>query len=147
MISQCYSNNNAAHRRFEQRCQNDVLRESAQIDGSECFIEATVDWAKGSQERIEPIRSGKGVKSMAIVNRHGLPLAVCTNPANHHEATLVQLTVDSYTIDAKRDNPIGDRVYDSNELDDELRSDPLTGSHTENAAASRSEGIEIIQLH
>jgi len=35
-------------------------------------------------------RRGKGVKIMAIVDRHGLPVSVSTYAANHHEVTLVQ---------------------------------------------------------
>jgi transposase len=40
--------------------------------------------------------------------------------ANHHEVTLVQLSVDFYMIEAKPDNLIRDRAYDSDELDEEL---------------------------
>lgn len=58
---------------------------------------------------------------MAIVDRHGLPLAVATHAANHHEVTLVQLTFDFYMIEAGPENLIGDCAYDSNRLDAELR--------------------------
>jgi transposase len=58
---------------------------------------------------------------MAIVDRHGLPLAVATHAANHHEVTLVQLTFDFYMIEARPENLIGDRAYDSDKLDAELR--------------------------
>ena len=59
---------------------------------------------------------------MAIVDRHGLPLAVSTHAANHHEVTLVQLSFEFYMIEAKPDYLIGDRAYDSDKLDEELRS-------------------------
>jgi len=58
---------------------------------------------------------------MAIVDRHGLPLAVTTHAANHHEVTLVQLTFDFYMIEAKPENLIGDKAYDSDQLDQRLR--------------------------
>ena len=45
---------------------------------------------------------------MAIVDRHGLPLAVTTHAANHYEVTVVQLTFDIYMIEARPANPIGD---------------------------------------
>jgi transposase len=61
------------------------------------------------------------VKIIAIVDRHGLPLAVTTHAANHHEVTLVQLTFDFYMIEAKPGNLIGDRAYDSDKLDAEMR--------------------------
>ncbi|MFO1355120.1 MAG: transposase [Gammaproteobacteria bacterium] len=51
----------------------------------------------------------------------GLPLAVTTHAANHHEVTLVQLTFDFYMIEAKPENLIGDRAYDSDKLDAEMR--------------------------
>ncbi|WP_210202985.1 transposase, partial [Bradyrhizobium ottawaense] len=63
--------------------------------------------------------------------RHGLPLSVSTHAANHHEVRLVQLCFDFYMIEAKPENLIGDRAYDSDALDDELR----------------SQGIEMIAPH
>jgi hypothetical protein len=57
---------------------------------------------------------------MAIVDRHGLPLSVSTHAANHHEVSLVQLCFDFYMIEAKPENLIGDRAYDSDPLDQEL---------------------------
>jgi len=132
MLPQCYPNYKTVHRRFQQWCQNEVLRaaltelanllrEQGEVDESECYIDATFASAKGGGERIGPTRRGKGVKIMAIVDRHGLPLAVTTHAANHHEVTLVQLTFDFYMIEAKPENLIGDRAYDSDPLDAQLR--------------------------
>jgi hypothetical protein len=56
------------------------------------------------------------MKIMAIVDRHGLPLSVSTHAANHHEVRLVQLCFDFYMIEAKPQNLIGDRAYDSDPL-------------------------------
>ena len=60
---------------------------------------------------------------MGIVDRNGLPLAITTHAANHHEVTLVQLTFDFYMIEAKPEKLIGDRAYDSDRLDDDLKND------------------------
>jgi hypothetical protein len=38
-----------------------------------------------------------------------------------HEVRLVQLCFDFYMIEAKPENLIGDRAYDSDELDEKLR--------------------------
>ena len=65
------------------------------------------------------------MKIMAIVDRHGLPLSVSTHAANHHEVRLVQLCFDFYMIEAKPENLIGDRAYDSDPLDAELRKDGI----------------------
>lgn len=81
--------------------------------------------AKGGGDEIGPTRRGKGVKIMAIVDRHGLPLAVSTHAANHHEVTLVQLSFDFYMIEAKPQNLIGDKAYDSDKLDAQLRDDGI----------------------
>ncbi len=58
---------------------------------------------------------------MGIVDRHRLPLAANAHAANHHEVILVQLTFDFYMIEAKPENLIGEEVYDSDKLDEELR--------------------------
>ena len=136
MLPQGYPNYKTVHRRFQQWCRREVLRDvltdlantlrdEGGIDESECFIDATFASAKGGGEEIGPTKRGKGVKIMAIVDRHGLPLAVSTHAANHHEVTLVQLSFDFYMIEAKPENLIGDRAYDSDKLDDELRNDGI----------------------
>ena len=81
--------------------------------------------AKGGGAEIGPTKRGKGLKIMAIVDRHGLPLSVSTHAANHHEVRLVQLCFDFYMIEAKPENLIGDRAYDSDPLDEELRRDGI----------------------
>ena len=87
MLPQCYPNYKTVHRRFQQWCEKEVLRsvltdlanalrEQGEIDESECFIDATFASAKGGGAEIGKTKRGKGVKIMAIVDRHGLPLAV-----------------------------------------------------------------------
>lgn len=136
MLPQCYPNYKTVHRRFQQWCRNEVLRavltdlanalrDEGAIDESECFIDATFASAKGGGDEIGKTKRGKGVKIMAIVDRHGLPLAVSTHAANHHEVTLVQLSFDFYMIEAKPENLIGDKAYDSDKLDAELREDGI----------------------
>jgi len=142
MLPQWYPNYKTVHRRFQQWCRNEVLRailtdlanalrDEGALDESESFIDATFASAKGGGEEIGKTKRGKGVKIMAIVDRHGLPLAVSTHAANHHEVTLVQLSFDFYMIEAKPENLIGDRAYDSDPLDAQLR----------------EEGIEMISPH
>lgn len=131
MLPQYYPNYKTVHRRFQQWCRQEVLRkvlcdlanelrEQGGLDESECFVDAMFSSAKGGGEEIGPTKRGKGVKIMGIVDRHGLPLAVSTHAANHHEVTLVQLTFDFYMIEAKPEKLIGDKAYDSDDLDDEL---------------------------
>ena len=95
------------------------------LDEEECFIDATFVMAKGGGAEVGPTKRGKGMKIMAIVDRHGLPLSVSTHAANHHEVRLVQLCFDFYMIEAKPENLIGDRAYDSDPLDHALRQDGI----------------------
>jgi hypothetical protein len=97
------------------------LREPGEIDERACFIDATFASAKGGGAEIGPTRRGKGEKILAIVDRHGLPLSVSTHAANHHEVTLVQLSFDFYMLEAKPENLIGDKAYDSDALDESLK--------------------------
>lgn len=136
MLPQSYPNYKTVHRRFQSWCQKEVLRnvltdlanelrEEGGIDESECFIDATFSSAKGGGGGIGKTKRGKGVKILGIVDRHGLPLSVSTHAANHHEVTLVQLSFDFYMIEAKPENLIGDRAYDSDPLDEELKKDGI----------------------
>ena len=43
----------------------------------------------------------EGVKILAIVDRHGLPLSVSTHAANHHEVTWMQLSFDFDMLEVK----------------------------------------------
>jgi transposase len=136
MLSQCYPNYKTVHRRFQSWCHSEVLpqvltdvanelRDKGVPDEEECFLDATFAMAKGGSAEVAPTKRGKGVKIMAIVDRHGLPLSVSTHAANHHEVRLVQLCFDSYLIEAKPENLVGDRAYDSDPLDDSLRRDGI----------------------
>ena len=131
-LPQCYPNYKTVHRRFQNWCRDEVLRavlvelahtlrEQGQIDESESFIDATFTPAKGGGEGIGYTKHGKGVKIMGIVDRGGLPISVSTQAANHHEVTLVQLSFDFYMIEAKPEKLIGDKAYDSDKLDEELK--------------------------
>jgi len=142
MLPQGYPNYKTVHRRFQQWCDQEILREvltdlanelreRGAIDEREAFIDAMFASAKGGGEDIGPTKRGKGVKIMGIVDRNGLPLAVSKHAANHHEVTLVQLSFDFYMIEAKPENLIGDKAYDSDNLDAELK----------------EQGIEMISPH
>lgn len=134
MLPPCSPNYKTMHRRFQQWCEREVrrdsltqlantLREEGVIDERERFIDATFATAKGGGEGIGPTRRGNGVQILAIVDRHGLPLSVRTHAANHHEVTLVHLSVDFSMLEATPEHLLGDRAYDSDGLDDDLKHD------------------------
>jgi transposase len=88
---------------------------------------------------LAPTNHGEAVKIMVIVDRHGMPLAVSTNAANHHEVTLVQLCFEFYIIEAKPENLIGDKAYDSDQLDENLRQEGLLSFPVSQVAGAASE--------
>lgn len=65
-------------------------------------------------------KRGKGTKVMAIADRHGLPVAICTASASPHEITLVRDTLNAFFLDELPLRLIGDKAYDSDELDENL---------------------------
>ncbi|RMH37852.1 MAG: IS5 family transposase, partial [Nitrospirae bacterium] len=131
LLPQCYPNDKTVHRRFQHWCRSEVLRgvlvdlasclrDDGAVGVTECCIDASFASAKErGLDRADQTR--KGVKILAIVDRQGLHLSVSTHAANHHEVTLVQLSFDFYMIEAKPENLIGDRAYDSDELDKDLK--------------------------
>ena len=97
--------------------------------------------ANSGGDAIGPTKRGKGVKIMGIVDRHGLPLAVSTHAANHLAVTLVQLSFDFDMIEAKLENLIGDRSYDSDKLDAEFKEEgiEMIAPHKRNRRKSRTQ--------
>jgi transposase len=69
---------------------------------------------------------GKGMKLVAVVDRHGTPIGVVTAPANLHEANLAVPALASIPegVFVPWDVPVlADRAYDSDPLRDELAED------------------------
>ena len=64
--------------------------------------------------------AGKGTKIMAIVDRHGLPVAVHVASVSPYEPHLVPATLDARFFADLPTRLIGDRGYDSDRLDDTL---------------------------
>ena len=71
--------------------------------------------------RIGKTKRGKGSKLMAVADRSGLPLAVHLTSASPHEITLVHDTLKERFFRRQPLRLIGDRAYDSDKLDAELR--------------------------
>ncbi len=127
-------NDKTVHRRFQQWCEREVLREMLRAlaktlrdesarDERERGLDATFAAAKGGGDGVGLTKRGKGVKILVMVDRHGLPLSVSTHAANHHEVTLVPLRVDCSRLEAKPEPLIGDRASDSDRLDEALKKD------------------------
>lgn len=121
VLPPCYPNYKPVHRRIQQWCERGILRdiltqlantlrEEEAIDERESFIDATFASAKGGGDGIGPTRRGEGIKILAIVDRHGLPLSVSTHAANHHEVTFGHLSFTCCMLEAKPEHLLGDRA-------------------------------------
>ena len=58
---------------------------------------------------------------MAITDAAGLPVAAHVESATPHEVKLVEATIDSSFTRYAPDKLVGDKAYDSDKLDDQLR--------------------------
>ena len=58
---------------------------------------------------------------MAIADRGGLPVAICIESASPHEVKLVDKTLDHLFINELPEKLIGDKAYDSDGLDKQLK--------------------------
>ncbi len=66
-------------------------------------------------------KRGKGTKLMAVADGFGLPLAVHTESASPHEVKLVERTLCERFTDERPRKMIGDKAYDSDPLDNQLK--------------------------
>jgi transposase len=65
-------------------------------------------------------KRGKGTKIMGIADRHGLPIALRTESASPAEVKLVTATLEARVLAEVPERLIGDKAYDSDQLDKEL---------------------------
>jgi transposase len=86
----------------------------------ECHIDGTFCKARGGGDGIGCTKAGKGVKIMIIVDARGWPMAVDTMSASPHESQLVQRMFDFMLSSRMPERLIGDKAYDSDQLDAEL---------------------------
>ena len=106
------------------------------MDVRECFI----DGSFASAKKGEGVGKGKSTKIMAIVDSHGLPIAVYTTSASLSECKLVKLTLDQRFVIAKPQLLIGDKAYHSDPLDQCLHqiSVELTVPHKRNRVKAKT---------
>jgi transposase len=78
---------------------------------------------------------------MAIADRSGLPISVWTTGASAHETKLVESTIENRFIKAKPKKLIGDRAYDSDPLDQNLKRQriDLVAPHKENRRKKKTQ--------
>ena len=82
-------------------------------------------------------KRGKGTKIMGIADGHGLPLALRTESASPAEVKLVAVTLDERFVAEVPERLIGDKAYDSDRLDEQLRQEYGTEMIAPNKANRR----------
>ncbi len=65
-------------------------------------------------------KKGKGNKIMAICDANGLLIALSPGSASPHESSLVDTTIDAISLNEIPSIIIGDKAYDSDDLDQSL---------------------------
>jgi IS5 family transposase len=137
-----YPSRSTCHRRFQQWVRQGLfqrllqelastLLEGGLLDLAECYIDGTFTPAKRGGLSVGKTKRGKGSKLMAVADREGLPLAVMISSATPHEVTLVQPTLEARFVKELPRRLIGDKAYDSDQLDAELA----------------AQGVEVIAPH
>jgi transposase len=90
------------------------------LDLRECFIDGSFAPAKRGGAGVGKTKKGKGSKIMAVVEAHGMPVALTTDSANPHEVKLVEPTLEALFVEDQPKYLIGDNAYDSDGLDAKL---------------------------
>ncbi len=65
-------------------------------------------------------KKGKGNKIMAICEANGLLIAMAVTSANPHESRLVDTVIDTKSLTENLPILVGDKAYDSDQLDHHL---------------------------
>jgi transposase len=97
------------------------LTRSRQAESERIVHRCQLQFGQKRGSAVGPTRRGKGSKIMAISDGHGLPLAVHVASASPHETTLVEPTIQQRFLAETPERLIGDRAYDSDPLDAQIR--------------------------
>jgi transposase len=96
------------------------LQAAGLLDLRECFIDGSFAPAKRGGAGVGKTKKGKGSKLMAVVEAHGVPIALTIDSANPHEVKLVEQTLEARFVEDQPQYLIGDNAYDSDGLDARL---------------------------
>jgi transposase len=120
------------HRRFQQWVKDGVLEKTAERSCGGLEKQRSPRFDRGIHRRLPrggkkggPLvgitRRGKATKIMAVADRNGLPLACWIASGPRNETKLVGETLDARFTRALPRKLVGDRAYDSDPLDRELK--------------------------
>src|SRR5215831_556934 len=100
---------------------------------------------KKGGRKVGKTKRGKGTKIMAVADRNGLPVSVCTESATSHKVTLAMPTLLQMVVPDAPQSLIGDNAYDSDRLDSELRfyGIEVIAPHRRNRRVSTQDGRRL----
>jgi transposase len=87
---------------------------------------------------------------MAVADRAGLPVSICTASASPHEVTLVKETLDARFVDETPDRLVGDRAYDSDPLDQTLQEEygiQMIAPHRKNRTRQKTQDGRVLRRY
>jgi transposase len=96
------------------------LMQQGRLQLDQCFVDATFSPAKTGGAGVGLTRKGKGTKMQIVVDGQGVPLGLSVNAACVGEPQMVQGTLDFPEPEAHPERLIGDKAYDSDQLDNTL---------------------------
>jgi transposase len=96
------------------------LVQKGRLELDQCFIDATFSPAKGGGLGVGLTRKGKGSKLQVVVDAQGVPLGISAGSASIGEPQMVQGTLELFDPQTQPERLIGDKAYDSDELDQTL---------------------------
>ena len=94
-------------------------------------------------------KRGKGTKLMAVADRAGLPIAVCTASASPHEVTLVDAVINARFVEPVPQRLIGDKAYDSDPLDARLAAQGIAmiAPHRKNRKKPKTQDGRVLRRY
>ena len=87
---------------------------------------------------------------MAIADASGLPVAACLAGAAPHEVKLAEMTLESLFITGMPEKLVGDKAYDSDKLDDDLRKKhgvEMIAPHRQNRTKAKTQDGRKLRRH
>ncbi len=93
------------------------LERRDEIKLDKCFVDGSFSVVKKGSAGVDKTKRGKGCNVMAIADRSGLPVALCTGSTSPHETRFVTDLIDWCLTPGRPERLIADKAYYSDPLD------------------------------
>ena len=127
-LPECYPSYKTCHRRFQQWVSSGAFRRLLkklvnllEVDVSEVYVDGCFFPAKKGGKLVGKCLKGKGSKLLLLLDRTGKPISMQLESASPHEVKFVPTLVKHRWVRAKPIRILGDKAYDSDPLDRNMR--------------------------